>query len=296
MSFAQSFLPFVLPPARDRLAAAAPALDVLLAARWQAARRAWPTVALAAADFCAYAAARVPVTVESVDAIAALRLDELYLACACVAGDPAALAALEAHYLPVVGAALGRMQLDHAAADEVKQRLRRRLFTREGAREPKIAAYSGRGDLGSWLRAVGVRLALKLLRTEHDQPRSDNERVARAAGDVDAELRYFKSHYRPLFRAAFSEAVAGLDAADKELLREYYGSGLTLAQMASRRGAHRVTLSRWLDEVRHRLLERTRRGLMQRVRVSQHECDSIMRLVQSQIELTFHRLLSDGRV
>jgi hypothetical protein len=126
MSFAHSFLPLVLPPARDRLAAAAPALDALLAARWQAARRAWPTVALAAADFCAYAGARVPITVESVDAIAALRLDELYLACACVTGDPAALAAVEAHYLPVVGAAHGRMQLDHAADDEVKQRLRRR--------------------------------------------------------------------------------------------------------------------------------------------------------------------------
>jgi RNA polymerase sigma-70 factor (ECF subfamily) len=291
MTFAQLFLPFVPAPARERLRPAALALDVLLPARWRAAQAAWPGVALAADEFCAYVGARVPVTVESVEAVAALRLEELYLACACVAGDAAALALVEARYLPLVGGALARMQLGHAGVDEVKQRLRRRVFAREGAKEPKIAAYGGRGDLGAWLRAIGIRIAVKLLREEQGQPRPDEERVARVAGDANAEMRYFKSHYRPLFREAFADALAALPADDKELLREYYAGGLTIAEMAARRDAHRVTVSRWLDAIRHRLLERTRRGLMQRVRVSQGECDSIMRMVQSQLDLTFHRLL-----
>ncbi|HEX4458328.1 MAG TPA: transcriptional regulator [Polyangia bacterium] len=289
--FVRLFLPFVPAPARERLRTAEAALEALLQARWRAAVDAWPGVALMPAEFWAYVGARVPVTVEAADAIAALRLDELYLACACAAGHAGALAFVEARYLPAVGGALARMRLDAATVDEVKQRLRRRLFTREGAREPKIGGYSGRGDLGAWLRATGVRVALRLLRDEHGQPRAGDAHVPRSAGDADAELRYLKLHYRPLFRAAFAEAVGDLVADERALIREYYGDGRTIAEIAARRAAHRVTVSRWLDEIRHRLLERTRRGLMRRVRVSQGECDSILRLVQSQFDLTFHRLL-----
>jgi RNA polymerase sigma-70 factor (ECF subfamily) len=291
MSLAQQCLSFVPEPARARLGPSATALEALLATRWQQARAAFPGGALPVADFSVYVGARVPAAAESLDAVAALRLEELYLACACATGDGAALALVEARYLPQVGAALGRLALGPAGVDEVKQRVRRRLFTREGARAPKIAAYSGRGELGAWLRAVAVRTALKLLREERGQPRPDETRVGRLAGDVGAEVRYFKAHYRPLFRAAFADAMAALPADDKQLLREYYAGGATIAEMATRRRAHRVTVARWLDEIRHRLLERTRRELMQRVRVSQGECDSIMRLVQSQLELTFHRLL-----
>jgi RNA polymerase sigma-70 factor (ECF subfamily) len=289
-SFVSLFLPVVEPAARAQLTAAAPALETLLRSRWHAARAAWPDVMLPPELFWAHVGARVPATSDGVAAIATLQLEHLYLACACLTGNAVALAHVDACFFPVVDALLARMRLDPADADEVKQHMRRRLFTREGGREPKVAAYSGRGDLGAWLRATAYRTALKLIAARHGATTGGESRLIRLSGDSQPELRYLKSYYRPLFRQAFTDAVTALPPADKELLREYYADKLSLIEIAARRDAHRVTVARWLDEIRHRLLERTRTALMQRVRVPRHECDSIIRIVQSRLDLTFRDL------
>jgi RNA polymerase sigma-70 factor (ECF subfamily) len=167
--------------------------------------------------------------------------------------------------------------------------LRRYLFVAEGGRQARIAAYGGRGALSAWLRVTAVRVALKQLRRRPTEVTLVEEHVSGA--DADAELRHLKRYYRPLFRDAFAEAVTALDGRERQLLRRYYVDGLTIEQIGAEHRAHRMTVGRWLDAVRQRLLDHTRRALMRRVRVSQGECDSIMRLVHSQLELTFWRLV-----
>lgn len=266
-------------------------LQRLLGARWPAVRDAWPGVSLDFDAFCDHVAERLPAGADVEHALAALRLDELYIACACQRGDAQALALLEARYFPGVVAALRRLRLDAAVIDELQQRLRRRLFVAEGGRRPRIGRYGGRGALASWLRVTAVRAALKQLKRPPLEVTLLDGRRAPPAAEADIELGYLKRHYRPLFRAAFAEAVATLDDRERRLLRQYYVEGLTIEQMGVAQKAHRMTVGRWLDAVRQRLLAETRRALMRRVQVSQRECDSILRMVHSQLDLTFRRLV-----
>jgi RNA polymerase sigma-70 factor (ECF subfamily) len=290
-----SLLPSVLSPARELLASHTMQLEDFLAERWTAARRTWPTVALDPALFWPYLGARIPADVSTIEELDDLHTDELYLACACEAGNQQAFAALEDRYFPGVVSSLSRIRLDAARIAELKQQLRQRLFMSQAGKRPKVAVYTGRGDFGSWLRVVAVRAALRLLRDEKRLPLpTETDQIARLCTDGESELRYLKRHYRPLFRQAFARAVTTLDSRDKKLLRQYYVDGLTIDQIGVRSSAHRMTVTRWLAAIRQRLLDETRSELMQRVRVSQQECDSIIRLVQSQFELTFRAMLANG--
>jgi RNA polymerase sigma-70 factor (ECF subfamily) len=287
-------LPSVSSPARERLTAHALELEDFLVERWAAARRAWPTVTLDPALFWPHLGARVPAQTETVDELRELRTDELYLTCACQAGNRQALAVFEQRYFDGVVSSLSRMRLDASRIDELQQQLRQRLFMGRGGKRPKVAAYAGRGDLGSWLRVIAVRAGLRSIRDQQRRP-VETDRISQLHAAPENELRYFKRRYRPLFMEAFAEAVTTLDARDKKLLRQYYVDRMTIEQIGAHSNAHRMTVGRWLDTIRQRLLDHTRRGLMQRVRVSQPECDSIIRMVRSQFELTFAALLSGGK-
>src|SRR5262245_53680165 len=85
-------------------------------------RARWPGVEVERARFAAFVEARA-----GSDPRAA-RCELLYLTCGCAAGDAAALAAFAQAYEPVIDAALARMANAVADADEVKQRVRERLF------------------------------------------------------------------------------------------------------------------------------------------------------------------------
>jgi RNA polymerase sigma-70 factor (ECF subfamily) len=260
-----------------------------LLAYWPALCAAWPGVSLDYGLFVDYVAERLRRGDDVDSGLRNLSLAELYLACACGRADPLALEFFEARYLPGVGAALSRLRLGAAAVDELKQRLRRSLFVAEDGRRARIALYSGRGALAAWLRVTVVRSAFKETQRQPTELPLVEERLT--PPDADAELRHLKRHYRPLFRDAFTEALSSLDRRDRRLLHQYYVDGLTIEQMGAAHGAHRMTVGRWLDAVRQRLLDQTRRGLMRRVRVSQAECDSIIRMVHSRLDLTFRSLV-----
>jgi RNA polymerase sigma-70 factor (ECF subfamily) len=263
------------------------AMQTWLAERWVAARRAWPGVELPPEAFYAWVAARAG----SDEEMRALRTDELYLTCACAHGDRRAFVHLESRYFGGVAASLSRLRLGILTVDELTQILRARLFVTDGKKKARISGYSGRGDLGSWMRVIAVRAALRQLRSEK-RVRADAQRVP-APLPMDAELGHLKRQYGGHVRAALSASLEGLGTREKNLLWQYYLDGLTIEQIGALYGAHRVTVARWLDAIRQRLLDDTRHALGSRLRASQHECDSIIRMVQSQIDLTLNRLLDD---
>src|SRR5688572_18506791 len=78
-----------------------------------------------------------------------LRLMDLCLACACVAGDPKALAALDRELVTCSARAIRQVGGGRVDADEVAQRLRVRLFVGE---QPAVTDYGGKGPLLGWLR------------------------------------------------------------------------------------------------------------------------------------------------
>src|SRR5437762_6505315 len=91
---------------------------------WDEARAIWPDVPLPYARFSEYLSERVPRGTDLAQTLADTHGADLYLACACAAGEPAALAAFERKYLPQVEAHLRGRNLMPESTDEVKQQLR----------------------------------------------------------------------------------------------------------------------------------------------------------------------------
>ena len=126
----------------------------------EAARTQWRSVEVPLERFTRWIDARL----SEGDELHTLRTADLYLTCACASNEPHALEVFEKKVLPAVDRALARLSLSSAAIDETKQVLRRRFFVGVDGAAPRIAAYAGRGDLRSWVRAAAVRAALRVIR------------------------------------------------------------------------------------------------------------------------------------
>jgi len=209
---------------------------------------------------------------------ASARAVELYLCVGCETGDPAALRAFDSLYLSKVGSSVSRINPSPAFADEVRQRLRERLFV--GA-PPRISTWSGVAPLEAWLRATAVRMALTLLR-ERGQVRKEPS-FEEALQSSDPELLYLRDRYRGQCQEAFQAALASLSPRDRTLLRLRYLDGLSIDALAPLHGIHRATAARWVAASRSRLLEGTRRELQARLGGSLTDLDSLLRLVRSDL-------------
>jgi RNA polymerase sigma-70 factor len=164
--------------AYDLLLAAAPQLaraptehEQMLVARYLAdrffsAQRTCPGIALTPDVFWPYVGARLPSTWRTLDALDEVHFHDLYVACACQAGDTHALALIDQRHLPAAFSGIEQLRLDAARIEDLKQVLRHQLFVVENGRTPKITAYSGCEPLVSWLRTVVQRAALEVLRRD----------------------------------------------------------------------------------------------------------------------------------
>jgi RNA polymerase sigma-70 factor (ECF subfamily) len=256
------------------------------------ARAAWPQIDVSFEEFRGFVGERLASDGDASDALPSLRIKELFLTCACARGDQAAIRLLEAHYFPMLLAALGRMRLTPSKTQEICQVLREQLFVRVGGQPLRIAHYAGRGDLGSWLSVSAVRAAYKLIRKEKREISDDDEHLAALSGATpDVELSYVKQRCRSVFRECFGEAMAALGTREKNLLRQHYIDGLTLDQVGALYQTHRATAARWLAAARAELLARTREALQRRLGAPMTDCESVIRMAQSQMEMTFNNLL-----
>lgn len=241
--------------------------------------------------FAAFLGGRV-----AADSLETARASDLWAACACGSGDSGAIAAAEARYFPDVDAALGKMGLSADRMSEVKQGLRKVLFVGDPAAgvAPRIGEYKGTGDLRAWLRVTAMRAALKLLRKENRETPTDDALLEARAQTDDPELGYMKAAYRAAFKTAFQEALDSLDAKEKTFLKQQIVDGLSIDELGSLYQVHRATAARWVQSAREKLLTRTRRTFMLNARISSDECESIMRLVRSQLDVSLHRRLGSG--
>jgi RNA polymerase sigma-70 factor (ECF subfamily) len=255
----------------------------------EAARAAWPGVEVDRARFAAYLLERAPGSHD----LGALHTDDLYLACACTAGDAAGLAAFEARYVAEVPAFLAGVERSAAAVDDVCQLVRERLFVpADDGRRPKIAEYSGRGSLGSWLRVVTLRIAANRRRGDRPHESLDEVGAFDLLPAVDPELAIIKSRYRPAFDEALRAAFAGLTPRERLLFRMHFLDGLNIDRIGVVFGVHRATVARWIAAARDRLLERLMRGLGERLRIAPAELESLLAVVRSGLDVSLRALLS----
>ena len=247
---------------------------------------AWPGLHVDRAAFAAFLAERLD------GAEGSIRAADLYLAFACLAGDGEALRRFEHDHLAPIPAHLERVDIPRAIAGEVPGVLRERLLVGDGA--PRLREYRGRGDLRGWLRVAAVRTALDLMRRQaREVPLEPSLADAIADEGDDPELAHLKQHYAAEFKAAFEEALLALTPRERNLLRHQTLHGLGVDQIGAIYRVHRATAARWVDAARTRLASEVRGRLMARLRADRANVESILRLIQSQIDVSVRRCLRD---
>jgi RNA polymerase sigma-70 factor (ECF subfamily) len=268
------------------------------AAAWVAAGRAgWPQLDQDEQRFVAHVGACVAAGADP----ATLAAADLWLARACLDHHPAALRTIDgliASLRPVVSA----MKLRDDQIDELLQELRKKVLVGDGGDDggrPRLADYSGRADLRTWLRTAATRAAIDVLRRRQDAalPDDDDDVLASPALAADPELMMLKARHRDQFRDAVTAAIGGLPPRDRALLRFHYVEGYAIDRIGAVYGVHRATAARWLVAAREALASATQRRLCAALGASPSEVRSLARLVESQLELSLRRLLpAEARV
>lgn len=212
---------------------------------------------------------------------------ELYLAFACASGLREAIDHFEAEYVPIIARAVARVRGGESPEDLV-QKLRALLLIGRSERGPLIARYAARGTLASWLGVVAVREALATRSSGREI--SDDAALADAAVSSDQELQYLRQLYAPELLRAFQSAFATLSPKERNMLRYVYVDGLDATAVGKILKVHRTTASRQIARVHELLSERTRERLIDLLGVEQAELESIIRLVQSQLQISLSGL------
>jgi RNA polymerase sigma-70 factor (ECF subfamily) len=271
----------------DPFVQASPAFVAELRAAMARARAAWPGVLLSDEAFVEGLGARVKDA--SLEALHALHVEDVYLAFACAAGDAHAVAELDRVFVPEIRSTLSRMGLAPSVRDETLQVMREELFV--GAR-PAIANYTGRGQLRRWLRAVAARTGLRVAR--QGAGHAELHESTPDLGREDMEITFLKRKYGGTFREAFTEALGNMEAKERLLLKQRFRHHLSIEDLGALHGVHASTVSRWVSDARLRLVTATRERMMERLKIGRAEVSSILRLIQSELEVTLSTGVADG--
>lgn len=271
------------------------ALDAWIAGALASARATWPGLERHDETFDDFLAEKVRALPEP-DAYEALRTGDLYLAHACLACDAAAVEAFVSALFPRLDRQLARVRTPAAIADDVKSALREQLFfgRTSRAQAPLLAGYSGRGDLASWLRSIGLRMAS---RARHDVDRN----VVLESNDgailtpTEPELELLRRTYAPRLETALVEALGDLPERDRELLRQHYLDALSLEAVAALHGVHRATAARWLADARTSVLRGVEDTLRAEGPLTDSELESLLRSVAREIAPSLTRILAIPR-
>jgi RNA polymerase sigma-70 factor (ECF subfamily) len=250
-------------------------------ALFTAAQAAWPGIVVSREAFEAWARPR---GAGDVDEEGLARASELYLCCACDAGEDRAIAAFEGAFFKDIAAAVARLG-PSSLVDDVKSELRQRLFVGSGDGRKRIADFAGRGGLARWVRAIAVRAALNLVRGKKGKPHEglDDDLLSGPVSDGNPELAHMKELYGAEWREAFAAALKGMEPQAKNLLRLHHIDGLTLAEIAALYDTSVATAARRVATARGKLMAKTRAELESRLGVEGDELDSILRLIESRL-------------
>ncbi len=286
--FSDSFLPHL--EEAERLALSqVPDLEQQLAGLWSVAREAWPEVDVPAEEFFRFLARRLDLA--SLGPLNRLRAEDLYLLCGYVKGLPGCAALFEARYFVPVTRALRRIRADPDMIEDVKQTLRHRLLL-DRVVDPRHKHYMGTGDLASWLCICAVHeVGHRRDKRDRDVAFEQHTLSNLPAQDDDQELAYLKQLYRREFKEAFQEALDALPPRERNILRYNVLKGLNIEEIGAIYRVHRATVARWIAHARELLLHKTRENLSRRVRMSNDQLESMLRLIESQMDVSLRRCL-----
>lgn len=251
---------------------------------WQRCRASRPDVQVTLDQFRAHLDAHRPAEVSVDEQLRTWCLDDVYLVCGVVARDTNAVVAVEREIVPIIDLVIASYA--PAVIEETRQRLRAMLLVDHQGRGPLLAQYGGRGALRRWIRVVAAREAGKAWRADTAaMPVDDDALFDALVPPTDPLVSAMKRDATAAFKTAFVGALGALDRRDRTLLRLHLLDGLSIDEIAPMYTVHRATIARWIAAAKDTVLDQTRRALMRELKITRDEVDSLIRLVQSRIEL-----------
>jgi RNA polymerase sigma-70 factor, ECF subfamily len=213
-----------------------------------------------------------------------LELADLYLCCACMAAEPAALQAFERANASVAEAAIRRIDDDDDFVRESLQEVWNRLLLGEQA---KVRSYSGRGPLQAWVRVAATRVAL-------DRRRVDKRHAKRevklpeslAASEISPEVLVLKARFGRAFQEALRSAVAHLSEQERNVLRMHVVGRCNIDEIGVAYAVHRATAARWIERARASIYDEVRRELCAEHKLTVSEFRSLATLLGAELELS----------
>lgn len=210
--------------------------------------------------------------------LAALHLEDLALAAACMENYELAWEHFVTAYRPYLRAAAAAVLRCSSASPEACD-LADSLFSElyglaDGARRDRslFRYFHGRSSLKTWLRAVlaqrhidAIRAGRRFESLEADDAKSPDghapPKVPQAVSVQPADPH--RERYSALFVRALQAALSALDSRDEQRLRLYYSEQRTLAEIGKQLSEHESSVSRNLDRIRlvlRRTVEETLRN------------------------------------
>lgn len=198
---------------------------------------------------------------ESEAALESLRLEELVLARACVAGHERAWEIFLTRYRAGMYEAAYKIAHDEASGRALADSLYASLYGLSDhgeVRASKLQYYLGRGSLAGWLRTV---MAQEYVNQYRKTRRETSLEAAVEEGKQFAATEADTRTTDPRVESATAAELAELDPEARYLLAAYFLDRHTLAEIANMMRVHESTISRKLERATVAL----RRGIRKRL-------------------------------
>jgi len=267
-------------------------LETDLGALWNTSASKWPGLEPEPAVFARLLARMVDEPAPSM--LSELPGPEQYLVAACLCHQDQALRAFEQEYFGAIDVGLARMKLDDDTRQEIVQKVREKLYVARDDGVVPLEEYAGKGSMRSFLRVMATRVALNLLRSRKVRdrlPERQQEMLPDVAVAQTPELSLLKATHQAAFQKALGDSALELTPEERNLMRLHLVDALTIDELAALHRIHRATAARRIARIRTKLAERTREILNTRLDLSTGEFTSIVRLVQSQLDMSMRQIL-----
>jgi RNA polymerase sigma-70 factor, ECF subfamily len=248
-----------------------------------------------------------------------IHAEDLFLAAAALFGDGVAEAKLRRTHRPVVVGCLRQLEVSTAILEEIERRLWDAALVGDDGGPPRLAGYSGRGALATWVGIAAQRIALKMRRrarsqettrdaafeasreAAHEPAQDASHEAGKRALDsataqsealaADPELASIRGKVGGEFQGALTRALGSLEDRERMIYRLHLVDGMAIEMLAKVYRVSHATIARWLVKARDTVIRETQRLLREEMQLSPAEYESVTALVVSQLDLRVSRIL-----
>jgi RNA polymerase sigma-70 factor, ECF subfamily len=217
--------------------------------------------------------------------VARFRLGDVALATWAVSND-AGIAAFERRHRATIDKVVARFRTQQP--DELRQRLRVRLFVSAPGVAPRLAEYSGFGFLQNWLKVTALRAFVDVTRSEAPKRNAVELDDLLADDKTSPTGAVARAQLQQVVKVAFAAAVAELAPRERIFLRHTLIDHHTLDQVAAAYAVHRATVARVLSQAKESIMTAMRTTL---TNANEPDINHVLTLLSGNIDLSLSRVL-----